>query len=203
MGKPSDKAVKFRKPKADPDAPKPKRRSEHNGMNSMPRQVTYHKKLGAAARMVAAFLYDHQSPGGCEATGSYEFIAEEMNLSRMTVVTAVKELYSNHIIMGIEKRANGAGGYFNVYKLRTYDYPKLRDASKVLSMEKKLNKSEKVARDLKKKIEAGTIGTDDGPPLPCPVCAGTKWERVPGSNAVKPCSACRKSSKGEKPQSKN
>ena len=203
MGKTSDKAVKFRKPKASPDAPKPKRRSEHNGLTYVPRQVLYHKKLSGNARIVAAFLYDHQRPGGNEATGRYEFIAEEMNLSRMTVVTAIKELIANHIVMGVEKVISGSGGYFNMYKMRTYDLPKLRDASKVLSMEKRLNKSEKVAKDIAKKIEKGLLGNDNAPPVACDVCGGTGWEFNREIRASRPCSKCRNRSGREKAPSKN
>lgn len=198
MGRTSDKAVKFRKPKADPDAPKPAKRSEHGGMSYLPRQVLYHKKLGFGAKIVASFLYDHCAPGGNEATGSLAFMAAELNCAENTVHKAIRELFANHVIMSITKNPNGSGGFFNVYTMRTYDYPKLRDASKVLSMEKKLNKSEKVARDLKKKIEKGLIGNDDAPPVSCDLCGGTGWEYSQERRASRPCPKCRNRSEGEK-----
>lgn len=189
---PKSKQVIFSSEKAGLQANKPAKRCEQAGFVPFPRFVLYKKGLSAKAKLIAAFLYDHLKPGSNEATGSQDLIAVELELNKRTVQLAIQELYKHHIVMNITRMPNSRGGFYNVYAMRVYDYPELRDCSKIKSFTKTSDKCEKLSKTIQKKAKNGKLGV----PQPsdtsiCPDCRGTKWVVVKETKSSRRCTTCK------------
>lgn len=193
MAKDKTKPVEFKREKADPNAPRPLKRSEQAGFSQTPRAVKYKKGLSVYSHRVVDFLYDHMKPGTNEASGGIETIAQEMDISRASVVRAIKELYRHHIIMNITRMPNSRGGYFHVYHMRVYDYPSLRETGRLIKFDKPQTDAQQTAESIKKKVAKGKLPITENPKAElCSVCNGTGLEYVKEFRASRPCTGCRK-----------
>jgi predicted transcriptional regulator/rubredoxin len=182
----SSKTITFKQAKAALDAPRPARRSEQHGiMPNAFREVFYRKGLSVSARLVAIWLYDHLKPGGNEATGGQDLIAEDLGITTKTVRSAVKELYRYGVIISIDRQQNSRGGFFNIYKMRIYEQ-KQRDTGKILKLVNPLS-AQATQKPKKSKPVVGKMSLNV-----CQICNGTGWEFIPATRASHPCPACRK-----------
>lgn len=154
----------------------------------LPRPVLYHEHLKPTARIVAEWLYDHCKPGTLVATGSHEKIAQDLHLSKPTIIKGITELRKYRIIMTVQQHINKRGVVFNSYALRDYGPADAKAVSKAI----KLVKPHNPAQGLKKRLKKGEIPIYENAPVKCTTCNDTKWVTVPGTRSVDRCPDCKK-----------
>lgn len=178
-----DARPKFGLIQGNPDAPdKPDRvrRVAQPGEILLPRAVFYRTDLKLSARMVAGWLYDHLKPGTHTATGSQKTIAEDLGLTKRTVIKALDELWKTHIVMNIGQQSKEGGGYFLVYEMRVFpqDQERKRRRPRVKGAGKnKVAKASKAAGQPQPSASSAV----------CPKCRGTGWEYNDELRASRPC----------------
>ncbi len=96
------------------------RRIAQPGDVLFPRAVAYRADLKATTRFVAMWLYDHLQPGTNLANGSQDLIAEELGLTRRTVIKSLDELWDKRIITKIERINKKGGGFYLCYGMQMF-----------------------------------------------------------------------------------
>ncbi len=157
-----------------PDKPERIARLAQPGEVLLPRAVFYCQDLKPTTRLVAGWLYDHMKPGTHTATGGQDKIAQELGISRPTVLSALDELWAKHVIMKVERHQKKGGGYYLSYEMRVFLDEKPR----------KINRPKlKLPKVAKKKVVKPIPSVDPK----CPKCNGTGWAYVDGAPGVQRC----------------
>lgn len=174
-----------------PDKPDRVRRVAQPGEILLPRVVFYRSDLKPTTRLVAGWLYDHLKPGTHTATGSQKTIAEELGLTKPTVIKALDELWKNHIIMSTTHQSREGGGYFLTYEMRVFPQGEERKRHRPRVKKAGNNKVAKASKAADQPQVASAV---------CPKCRGTGWEYNNEIRASRPCECRGKPKGGVKPR---
>ena len=159
-----------------PSKPEKIRRTAQPGNVLFPRAIFYRNDLHPSTRLVAGWLYDHLKPGTNTATGSQTTIAQELGLTKLTVLRAIKELWETHIIMTTEKHNKTGGGFYLSYEMRIF--PSDQPRKQKPTHKKYTTKIMKPKRAKKHVLK---------PETECQVCYGTGWHILENRQGAKPC----------------
>jgi predicted transcriptional regulator len=181
----AEKRPKLQSIDGNPDLPTstPKiRRIAQPGDVLFPRVVAYRTDLKPTSKLVAMWLYDHLQPGTNLANGSQDLIAEELGLTRRTVIKALDELWDNRIITKIERINKKGGGFYLCYGMQMFpsDSPRVKQRPRKQRV-KQFGLHKKV-QDVKSNQQQPNQAEQS-----CTKCLGSGWERLPERKGVRRC----------------
>lgn len=159
------------------------RRIAQPGDVLFPRAVAYRDDLKLTTRFVALWLYDHLQPGTNLANGSQDLIAEELGLTRRTVIKSLDELWNKRIITKIERMNKKGGGYYLCYGMQMFpsDSPRISKRPRKQRV-KQYGQHKKAPQDVKPNSQQPTQSEQS-----CPKCYGSGWERLQDHKGVRRC----------------